>query len=530
VSNAQSDFARLTWGRYLCFRVSKKQAPALLGGLSSFCSLDVSELDLKRPANSLMVPRRLDQCLVGPCCQGVVVVRRSIRCRLLKEGDMTNFVRNAAASAFLLMVPLSSTFAQTATAADVQNAQNQATIATSNATAATAAATLANAQASAQLANQKNDIANIQAALQAPDPSKLRMNGTLAAPNVTATNNYLLSTELQAWLNDTKDAHSPVQQLVNCKSIFLSRPSLATLTLAYKATDGKLKAIWAGLDRSTKDLRNAIKPEEGGAPRKAEIAALPAIAGADALANLVLSVAAAAKQQTAIGTQAISPANKILTAAVSEKVSGLGKPFYDADIITDVSYGDLGNTAACAATTATELASLTLTGKAVCVGAETEKAQSAADDAQAYVAEAAKKLQPLDPSSKKPDPDAKARAALDALMKRIDVHTKLLTQSKTDFQGLFTADASSGAIPFNSALQGEAYHSLLSGDGSCMLALSAISSDADTVVRDGTFSSYKLSIATTTTISWTISGWDGKIQRAGFKVLADKWARQALGE
>lgn len=205
-------------------------------------------------------------------------------------------------------------------------------------------------------------------------------------------------------------------------------------------------------------------------------------------------------------------AGRIVYASIVQKVPDSGRDFYDPDIVIGDPYESPVESTSCSPTPGVFVSTLPLTDKASCVGIALEKARAVA---------AGMNVKPAPADPKAVDPDKEARSRLADL-------TKLINQSNSDFQSLFVADGTTGIIPYNLATQGDKFNRLLKDPGTCMLSAGVVSSDADTIVRDGTFSRYKLALATTTTITWTISRPDGRILKSGFKALSTNWENQDL--
>lgn len=130
-----------------------------------------------------------------------------------------------------------------------------------------------------------------------------------------------------------------------------------------------------------------------------------------------------------------------------------------------------------------------------------------------YTGSGAAAAKPGAADTKQPDRLVEAVKAIDLL--------------NTEYRKLFvTNDA--GVMPLSVALQGETLDNVFKDDTACILSFSTASADADEVVTDGTFSSYKLSVRTATSVHWTLSKKDGSLVDAGFKVLSTPWQRQDL--
>ena len=432
---------------------------------------------------------------------------------------------------FILLVAATSAHADDTTTA-LQDATNLAAIAAqklataqANANAATAQATAQQALVTSQLANQKDQIANIQSALATPNISSLRQTGTVAAPAINAAYSRLLSEQLGKWL-DANGADTPAASIQGgpCLAVVMSRASLSTLALAYRATSEKLVSTWSVLHAATESLRPVPVPALVAKPaavvatvkpdKPANGALLAEAAGVASLANFALNVAAAAKTQTRLSTAPISPASKLVSAAVVGHLSGIaGVTLYDPDTASQVIGGKSGGPATCANSTDNAVRSLSIESQADCV-AEAIRNAAAVVDAKTAA------LTSLGPAAT-PDPNADARAKTAALGTAV-------IQATSDMQAMFTPDKATGTIPFVSAIQGESYARTMSAEKTCVLSINTISSDADSLVRDGTFTSYKLFLATTTTISWQVSQPDGKVLKSGFKAIATNWTKQAL--
>lgn len=408
------------------------------------------------------------------------------------------------------------------TALNVQDAQSQAAIAQSNATVAQSLATVANAQAvaqqsllSSQLANQKSEIANIQSALQSPDGSKLKASSALAAPTVNAVYYRIVNEQIDTWLasSDATKNPTPITDANSCTSVFIGRPSLNLSLIQGKVVSSRLGAMWDTVNTATEDLKRT----KTGKGFVLEAIPLAGVAAADALASLMLNVGAAMKQQTALGSQQLSSTGKIIIAAVQVHLAK-NKKLYDPDAVQLLD--PAASSLACKKDDGTavarfeDLKDLPIPTRSVCVSEAISRAQDLLTSTKSPA-----------PSSdpKVDDPNASARQKYDAL-------AKALSQVKGDFQSIFAPDSASNTVPYLIGISGERFSRMLKEPGACILSLSAITSDADAVVRDGTFTSYKLSIATTTTVGWTYTSTDGQILTAGEKALSTKWEKQTLGD
>lgn len=418
----------------------------------------------------------------------------------------------------LALIASTSTHADDTVNPDVKKAQDQAAIAqanaqvaASNAAIASSAITQANAQAVAQqalvtgkLANDKSDIANVQSTIPQFDGTKYRMANAPAATAISATYNRLLAEQLSEWLSapSTQKDQNVVDDLVGCSEILIYRPTLPAQGLAYNITNARLAMDWSDLKSASDDLSTS-----GPAAM-----ALPTVAAVGAVADLFLNIAAAAKVQTTLGTQHLSGAENIINAAVFRKISGAGKVIFDPSSLVDLGQDFLPVKKICIDMNDSNA---TLLDKAGCTA-------TAINTLDSEIKKKLATLKPLDPNSKKVDPNASLRA-------KLDTYGKLLAQAKTNQLAMFSADSSGTSIPFLNAQVGEFFHKKMKGSNYCLLSLKTISSDADTIVRDGTFSSYKLSIATTSNISWVISLPNGQIKKSGFKSLSTSWTKQDLG-
>lgn len=366
---------------------------------------------------------------------------------------------------------------------------------TSSDSTANAAVVLATAQASlqqAQLNNQKTEIENIQAALTAPDASKLKYSGTPATAGINAT--------FYARLDELLENTTWGIDVTSCSNVILQKPVLQTTLMSYQATNAKLEGVWQSANAIGRPYRAALPPSDKMVPF---IGAIGGVAAVDAVANLALNIVAAAKAQTALASNQLSKADSLVRAAVVQALLEEGKPVYDPDAYVPV----LAQGAPACPTTLGELRKLDLTSKAVCAAEMIDLTQALLDTKAAEAAKAAK-----------PDADK---------IKALANSSKALAQTNTDFQKLLTANAD-GVMPMTLALQGEHFNTVLQDKNACVLNVSVMTADADEVARDSTFSSYKLSIKTTTTVSWALSRPDGKIEKSGYKALTTPWELQAF--
>jgi sRNA-binding protein len=377
---------------------------------------------------------------------------------------------------------------------------------------------------------QAKQLENIKNALSANDLAKLKDTDTLTAPTIKATYYAELGELLR---------NGFCIKLGDCTSVVVQRPSLQTSLISYRATGAKLLGLW-------QDARNIVIPFESPTPQTPEIpirpysvlgmGALGTVAVVDAVANLALNIAAAAKTKTALGTTALDKADAlVLAAAIKEVLAAPKKKVYDPDAYLPI---QSDTTAPCQQVTkGTEFAKLNLLQKASCAGEEIEDARQVltlrlAEEQQKKAAEASKKKKGKEKDTAKPTkPGASANgdtAAADTKQPdRLVEAVKAIDLLNTEYRKLFvTNDA--GVMPLSVALQGETLDNVFKDDTACILSFSTASADADEVVTDGTFSSYKLSVRTATSVHWTLSKKDGSLVDAGFKVLSTPWQRQDL--
>lgn len=400
-----------------------------------------------------------------------------------------------------------------AQASDVTDAQNEANIAQAVATASHAQGVADAALQASLSANTKADIANIQAAFAGPKASDLKTVSGLTAPTVNAAYNRILGEALESWLSSTT-GRNPISDIITekCTRVVMSRPALPVIIQTYRAVDAKLAVMTDNLVKATAMAKSKGNFKENMLP-------VVAITGAVAAVDLVANFAAAAKQMTAVGSSPLGNADNIVKAMIAARIgdSKSGQSFYDTDLVSAIGYENLG-TGACPFDPSQESSKIqtgSLGDKATCFNQALADARAALDGA------------PANPT------DAQVKANIASL-------STLVTQSVAVFQAFFTADAT-GAVPFNAAAQGEFFSGLLTDkaqpvkgdktpDKTCILSIKTNAADADTVVRDGTFSSYKLSVETTTAISWTIADPKGKIERVGSRILSTQWKRQELDD
>jgi len=231
-----------------------------------------------------------------------------------------------------------------------------------------------------------------------------------------------------------------------------------------------------------------------------------AIATATGLLNFGLNLAAAAKTQTALGSSSNTSAAKIVNASVMSHLSDV----IDPDLIVAVA-GVSNTTPVCV--TLSQVGAMSLEDKLTCVNQALGAANAAVTATTLWL--------PPAPDAKTPDPNADLRTKTATLAAQA-------TQASVDLLALFTPDKTSGAVPFVSALQGRIVADALAQRGVCLLSINTMSSDADSVVRDGTFTRYRLYVATTTTIAWQVSNPKGILRASGFKALTTDWTKQAL--
>lgn len=394
----------------------------------------------------------------------------------------------------------------------VKAAQDQAAIAKANADIATANATIAGAAATAELALQKAAIENTKSAFADISGKDMRLADKPAAPAINATYYRLLADQISGWL-DKNDEETPVHQLAQCSSVVLANGTLEYSVLVFHATDERLRADWKELALAISDLEG--KPVETAGVTPAAAGLLPGVAAVSGAANLFMQIATAAKRQTALDSHDLTPAaEKLAEAIVLSKIPAKpgGEKIYEPNLGVDFISAKSGNSGECK-----ELMDSAEVGnvmrKAACVA-------GSIDALQALVNDAGKKLKPVPP--KKPDPQQ-------ALRTKFENYSKLVAQAKSHQAALITPSADN-AMPLTSALKGEYIHAKLEKQDACIFSIKAITSDVDAVVRDGTFSSYKLSLAMTTNLSWSVSDRYGEVKHKGFKSLSSTWTRQELDE
>ena len=367
---------------------------------------------------------------------------------------------------------------------DASNAQNQAAMAQAN-------------LLQAQLNNQKAELDLIHSALQGIDPSKYKTSAP-SSPQVNATVYKQLSEEFMSWLQSDD---SPVAEIAALKKpLIIERASLPQAISVSKS-------VYAQLRKLTDDLNTKRKELERAPPPVVAKFAAPAIGAIVSLGNLVTSYVAAAKPQYAFGTTSVSKADELFQAAFYSSLLNKGRGsllLVDPDEAIDFCYPIFGaETGACAGTGELVKAS--------------EKMQKAITDSRDLLNKIKLPIPPKNPNMA--DPSADLRQKYAALAAATDSADKV-------FKDLFVADAN-GTVPFLLAEKGEFIDSLLS-QGAYLISLKCITMDADTVVRDSTFSPYRLSIAGTAIFSWRLSDGKGVIRMAGFKVLSSGWIRQKL--
>jgi hypothetical protein len=385
-------------------------------------------------------------------------------------------------------------FTINAFANDVSNAQDQANIAQSNAIAQTA---MAEAQATllkAQLDNQKAQLDSIQSALQGIDASKYKTTVSNAL-SVKATTTRLLSEKLVASLTAKG---SPVEKIAELKKpLVIERASLGQDISVYKSVEAQLRVLTSDLTTKMDNLQSQ---------RVSTSRLLPALAAITSLGNLVTSYIATAKPQYAFNSTSIEKENadNLLQAAFYSSLIDQEVELIDPDEAIYFCYPIfIGDAEPCAGS-----------GKLVELAEKTAKKIS---DAKNLLK--ATKRPDTPKNTKQPDPYAQVRENYDALVSATDSVDKI-------FKSLFVADTN-GTIPFLRAEKGEYIGSLLS-EGAYLVSAKTITMDADTVVRDGTFSRYKLSVAGTTTFSFRVTDGKGVVKVAKFIVLSNGWEKQKL--
>lgn len=95
---------------------------------------------------------------------------------------------------------------------------------------------------------------------------------------------------------------------------------------------------------------------------------------------------------------------------------------------------------------------------------------------------------------------------------------------------LLNTSASGEESPFVIAQKGEVLVNIMKNECTYMLSLNVISSDVDTVARDGLFSGFKVSMATNTLARWRLARPDGTLIASGVEQIYSPMKRVSLSD
>ena len=384
----------------------------------------------------------------------------------------------------------------------VQAAKNNADIATYNATAAYAQQTAQQTALQQQLATQKAQIDNLQNAIGTLDPAKVKID----KPKVVTLGAHIyhnLVLQLDAWF---KADDSPAKALAGLRpapTLILNSAVLAPSISAYNAVLAQLNLHQDTVDAAMAALkaRMAGQPAGKGGPFF-QIESMPGLAATTALGNLALSWAAALHPQSDLGSSSPAAAQKLVQSYFVSH-AGTAVTVIDPDAIVD----------ACAASMFSTLPGCDDSSALVKAAA---KLRSTIADDRRYLADQLGAIKDA-PKKGDADPDAGKRAAAAAL-------TKALDAADTDLKADFTATGGNPA-PFTAARRGEYLAGLLAQKDTRLFSVTALTSDADTLARDGLIMGYRVYQAGTTTVAWTLTDTNGAVKGGGWKELFSDWTR-----
>ena len=395
----------------------------------------------------------------------------------------------------------------------VQAAQDAAAIATANATAALATATAQQTLQSTELNNTKTQLGNISAAFTAPDPSKVGYGSAPGVPTLNATYYQAVKSLMDGWFEDGA-AQRPGDASSDCAIFLIGSTTLASTLQVYNAAKYQLLATIGGLKsiQQTVDAETPVRPHSVVSAGIGDL--LPPVAIASAVATFGLDIAAAAKTKTAGASVSISGSSNMFIALLQSYLAKKADRRIlntDSLLIPDGTLGadpcSPGNSLLQVHPDAGSISSASLSLLLACT-------QQAINDANKSVSTSSGAIGavPKDPT---PDPYPVVRNDIANL-------TKAVAQAVTMLQSLFTPGAS-GTVPISVALNGEHLLKSVTGANTCFVTASTITADADSIVRDGTFISYKVYDALTVTATWQITNLKGEVKETGVKVLHQPW-------
>jgi hypothetical protein len=347
-------------------------------------------------------------------------------------------------------------------------------------------------QARADLA--KTELANLQSALTAVDPSKVKV-GSVTAPKLTATSYQRLIEALGAL-----DINAEFG-LKKDDTVVWQRPGIDALLETYENVNAQLRAGWQDLQHANNDLDPSPQPHPG-----RNTAELVAPAAGVALANLAASFAAALKAQYGFETSPLDSSSRLEEAFVQQKLRSLGLVIFDPMASPKACYDD-------ASSLDTDFQCENTHGDSPLI-TRAKALKTAIDKSRKTLAAETAKLPPP-PGEGRKDPKKQRREALAAFGKTIsevdDAYRKLYVPSATN------------AVPFIVALRGEAVSKRLSGENAHLLELTPLVSDVDAIARDKLFDSYKLAMRLTTAFQLKVTHSDGSVETKVFSVGSRSW-------
>jgi hypothetical protein len=399
-----------------------------------------------------------------------------------------------------LLCPLAATAEDTDPA--VQAAKNSADIATYNATAAYAQQTAQQAALQQQLATQKAQIDNLQNAIGTLDPSKVKID----KPKVVTLGAHItheLVQQLDAWFTADDSPAKILATLHPAPTLVLNSAALAPSISAYNAVLAQLNLHQDTVDaaRAALTARMAGQPAGKGGPFF-RIESVTGLAATTALGNLALSWAAALHPQSDLGSSSPATAQKIVQSYFINHVRTTATVI-DPDAIVD----------ACAAAMFSTVPGCDDASALANAAAKLRK--SIVEDRR-YLADQLGAIKDA-PKKGEADPDAGKREAAAALAKALDA-------ADADLKADFTASGGNPA-PFTAARRGEYLAGLLADKNTRLLGITTLSSDADTLARDGLILGYRIYQAGTTTVTWTLTDTNGVVKGGGWKELFTDWTR-----
>lgn len=368
---------------------------------------------------------------------------------------------------------------------------------------------------------QSAELANIAQATKVP-----AVTNSVAAPtSMAATGTRAFTDALTAWLALDDNPIFKTLESDSCTAVMEQKDGILNALDIYRVANTRISSAWEDLrqaNKSFKDKNSAVTDatEQDAAKTSSShnnfsvgIQTIPPVLLAGTLINSAISYATLLKKATATASNPVDQASAIFTASLVAEFfnrKGLGnKEFIDSDFNMGGAYDPTILNECKENMSDSEFDKISLHQKINCLSAEATIAQAMLD-----------KTQIPDAPKTGTDPNKGRRASYNKLKASID-------SANTDLSSLLKADSATGLYPYNVAIRGELLNQAIQG-GACLLRASIITANTDSVATDAWYSTYKLYSTTFATITWRISGADGKMKKAGFYSLSKQWHREKL--